>query len=126
MALDTCSFDMQRTLPLTPERLWQVLTDAKHREKWGAPDADTVLIIDKADVRVGGLDRHRCGPVDAPEFVIETRWYDLAAPVRAVFTETLIAGGAAAFTSLITYSVTGGWHGIRACDQRCGLFLLWP
>lgn len=80
MPLDTKSFDMHRTIPLPPAKLWDVLTDPKHREKWGGPDAETVLIVDQADVRVGGQDRHRCGPADAPEFVIDTRWYDLSAP----------------------------------------------
>jgi uncharacterized protein YndB with AHSA1/START domain len=105
MAIDTTSFDLHRTLPLSPDRLWQVLTDPTHREKWGAPDATTILVADKADVRVGGQDRHRCGPADAPDFLVDTRWYDLAQPSRAVFTETLIFGGAAACTSLVTYSL---------------------
>ncbi|MEJ8562994.1 SRPBCC domain-containing protein [Yoonia sp. GPGPB17] len=103
MPLDTKSFDMHRTLPLPAERLWQVLTDAKEREKWNGPDATTLLETDIADLRVGGLDRHRFGPVDAPEFLVDTRWYDLAAPERAVFTETLIFGGEAVSTSLVTY-----------------------
>ncbi|MEJ6399091.1 SRPBCC family protein [Yoonia sp. 208BN28-4] len=105
MSLDTSSFDMHRTLPLAPDRLWHVMTDPKHREKWGAPDAETVLIVDKADLRVGGQDKHRCGPADAPEFEVETRWYDLTSPDRAVFTETLIIGGDALCTSLVTYSL---------------------
>ncbi|MDX8350813.1 SRPBCC domain-containing protein [Cognatiyoonia sp. IB215182] len=106
MGLDTTSFDLHRDLPLPPARLWEVMTDPKHREKWGGPDADTVLIVDTADLRVGGVDRHRCGPADAPEFEVETRWYDLTAPERAVFTETLIIGGEAICTSLVTYSLS--------------------
>lgn len=106
MTCDTATFDLQRTLPLTPDRLWYVLTDAKQREKWGAPDPSMVLIVDHSDLRVGGIDRHHCGPAEAPDFTVETRWYDLAAPTRAVFTETLIFGGERAFTSLVTYVLT--------------------
>ncbi|MEL6838688.1 MAG: SRPBCC family protein [Pseudomonadota bacterium] len=113
MTLDTKSFDMHRTLPLPPAKLWEVLTDPKHREKWGGPDDNTVLIVDSADVRVGGQDRHRCGPADAPEFVIDTRWYDLAAPDRAVFTETLIIGDDALCTSLVTYALTPEGSGTK-------------
>ncbi len=113
MTLDTKSFDLHRTLPLPPSKLWEVLIDPKHREKWGAPDADTVLIVESADVRVGGQDRHRCGPADAPEFLVDTRWYDLAEPERAVFTETLIFGGEAAFTSLVTYSLEQDGSGTK-------------
>ena len=107
MPLDTKSFDLFRTLPLDKARLWHVLTDAKTREKWNGPDASTLLVTDAADLQVGGVDRHRCGPVDAPEFVVETRWYDLTEYDRAVFTETLIFGGAAVCTSLVTYVLDG-------------------
>lgn len=111
MTLDTHSFDLHRSLPLPPKRLWEVLTDPKHREAWGAPDDKTVLVMDKADVRVGGQDMHRCGPKDAPDFEIATRWYDLTAPERAVFTETLLVGGASIFTSLITYGLVAEAEG---------------
>lgn len=107
MTTDTGSFDLHRTIPLPPTRLWEVLTDAKHREVWGGPDADTVMVVDQADVRVGGQDRHRCGPKETPYFTVDTRWYDLSAPDRAVFTETLHVEGATMCTSLVTYAVTG-------------------
>lgn len=107
MPLDTKSFDLQRTLPLSAKRLWEVLTDAKEREKWNGPDATTMMETDAADLRVGGQDRHRFGPADAPEFVVDTRWYNLTMPERAVFTETLIFGGEAVSTSLVTYVLDG-------------------
>ena len=103
MQSDTGSFDMHRTLPLPPDRLWTVLTDPRHRESWGAPSEGTVLVMEAADVREGGQDRHRCGPAEAPEFVVNTRWYHLAAPDRAVFTETLVIEDMQIFTSLVTY-----------------------
>ena len=110
MALDTGSFDMRRRLPLPPDRLWTLLTNPRHRERWGAPSEGTVLVMERDDLRVGGVERHRCGPEEAPEFRVETRWYHLASPERAVFTETVEAGGESLFTSLVTYLVepTGG------------------
>jgi len=103
MSLDTKSFNLTRIMPVTVDRLWHLLTDAKARGNWSGPDATTLLETETADLRVGGQDRHRFGPADAPEFVVDTRWYDLTAPDRAVFTETLIFGGAAVCTSLVTY-----------------------
>lgn len=111
MALDTASFDMTRTLPLPPARLWEVITDAAHRASWASPETGMTLDVDAADVRVGGRDRHRYGPKDAPEFEVETHWYDLSGPDRAVFTETLIAGGAAICMSLVTYGLTAEGDG---------------
>jgi uncharacterized protein YndB with AHSA1/START domain len=105
MTPDTASFDLTRTFGLAPERLWDILTDPEHREQWGAPSEGMVLTVETSDLREGGQDRHRCGPEDAPEFVVDTRWYRLDAPRLAVFTETLRVGGDAIFTSLVTYAV---------------------
>ena len=111
MTQDTGSFTLTRVLPLPAPKLWEVLTDAKHREVWGTPDPSVVLIVDSSDLRVGGQDRHRCGPAENPEFLVDTRWYHLSAPERAVFTETVIFGGAPAFTSLVTYALTPATDG---------------
>ena len=106
MTTDTSTFDLNRTMPLPPAKMWELMIDPKHRENWGVPDPSMKLEMTKADTRVGGLEHHRCGPADNPEFEVETRWYNLEAPHRAVFTETLIFGGAAVATSLVTYALS--------------------
>lgn len=103
MTNDNSTFDLSRDLPLPPARLWTILTDPAEREHWGAPDADMVLTVETADLREGGQDRHRCGPAGAPDFTVDTRWYRLDPPDRAVFTETLFVGGETLGTSLVTY-----------------------
>lgn len=103
---DTKTLDLSRKLPLSPDRLWPLLTDPAHREKWGAPEEGMVLTVETTDTREGGYERHRCGPAEAPDFVVDTRWYKLSAPELAVFTETLLVGGDTIFTSLVTYSVS--------------------
>lgn len=102
MTLDAGSFTFTRDIACASDRLWHLLTDAGAREIWGTPSEDHVLIVDQADVREGGRDRHRCGPADAPEFIIDTCWLKLASPV-ASFTETLIIGGEILTTSLVSY-----------------------
>ena len=111
MTTDTATFDLARDLPLPPDRMWDLLIDPKHRENWGVPDPSMVLTVDTIDTRVGGIERHYCGPKDNPEFEVETRWYDLTMPERAVFTETLIFGGEAVATSLVTYALSGSGDG---------------
>ncbi|WP_299294518.1 SRPBCC domain-containing protein [uncultured Tateyamaria sp.] len=113
MTTDTGHFEMTRTLPLTPERLWHLLTDASMRERWGAPSEGTVLTVEASDLRVGGSDRHRCGPADAPEFTVDTRWYRIDAPHDAAFTETVHVGDDTIATTLVTYRVTGVDNGSR-------------
>ena len=59
MTTATGSFELTRTLPLTPGQLWHVLTDAKMREAWGAPGEGMVLEVERSDFRVGGHESHR-------------------------------------------------------------------
>ena len=94
---------LDRRFATTPERLWQVLTDPELRTRWGAPSDDAVLILTQSDLREGGQDHHRCGPKEAPEFEVWTRWYRLDAPTLACFTETIEAGGMIHATCLVTY-----------------------
>lgn len=103
MTTDTGAFEFHRSLPLGPDQLWHVLTDANMRERWGAPSPDMVLKVEKSDLSVGGIERHICGPKENPEFEVETRWYRLDAPSDAAFTETVEIGGGAIGTSLVTY-----------------------
>ena len=105
MTLDTKSYDFFRSLPLPPKRLFPLLTEAKYRDRWNAPDADTPVETITEDLRIGGEDKQRCGPADEPAFEVLTRWYHLAAPDRVVLTETLYFGGQAACTSLVTYDL---------------------
>ncbi|MDA9207619.1 SRPBCC domain-containing protein [Octadecabacter sp.] len=105
MPTDTDTFTFDRALPLPPAKLWGLLTDAKMREIWSAP-GDAVLDVVTADTRLGGVDRHRCGPEDAPEFEVETRWYNLDTPQAATFTEVIEAGGMRLGASLVTYALS--------------------
>lgn len=112
MSTETDTFSFTRTLPLPPDRLWHLMTDAAQRESWGAP-GDAVLETITADTRVGGIERHRCGPADNPEFEVETRWYHFDAPAHAVCTEQIEAGGMALGASLVTYRIEPDGNGSK-------------
>lgn len=106
-------FTLERQVAARPETLWHILTDAKQREVWGAPSDEHVLTLDYSDVVEGGADRHRCGPKEKPEFVVDTRWYLLSAPRVAAFTERLHASEGSWSVSLVGYELTpkdGGTH----------------
>lgn len=104
-------FQLNRTIAVAPDRLWALLTDPKARELWGAPSDDAVLVLEKQDLREGGQERHRCGPADNPEFVVDTHWYHLAKPDLACFTETVSAGGTRFAVTLVTYSLSANGSG---------------
>lgn len=103
MTSATGQFQIDRTIAAPPARLWSLLTDPQAREAWGAPSDDAVLILDTADLREGGQERHRCGPKEAPDFIVDTHWYHLDAPLLACFTETLTIGTDRLAVSLVTY-----------------------
>ncbi|MEO0938220.1 MAG: SRPBCC family protein [Pseudomonadota bacterium] len=102
---DTGSFTLSRTLPVSPDKLWHLVTDPDMRDAWGAPGDGMVMVTDVTDFTVGGLEKHRCGPADNPHFTVETRWYRIDGPQHAVFTETILVSGAAMATTLVTYRI---------------------
>lgn len=104
-------FQLSRTIAAPPERLWSLLTEPKARELWGAPSDAATLVLEKADLREGGQERHRCGPADHPEFVVDTHWYHLSAPDLACFTETISAGGTRFAVTLVTYALIAAGDG---------------
>jgi len=102
----TAHFQVRKTIGTTPDRLWHLLTDAKARETWGAPSDDDVLMVDLVDTREDGAELHRCGPKEAPDYTVATRWYRMEAPSGACFTETVEAGGMRIATSLVSYTLS--------------------
>ena len=113
MTFPTADFTLKRRFSISQDALWHVLTDPREREAWGAPDDSMVLVLETADLREDGHERHRCGPADAPEFTVDTRWYRLDGPNGACFSETLTFQGMRAFTSLVTYRLATDGSGTQ-------------
>lgn len=99
-------FTLTRQIAASPSVLWYILTDADERELWGAPSDEHVLDVDFANVVEGGSDRHRCGPKENPEFIVDTHWYVLNGPISAVVTERLHGGSGDWSLSLVGYELT--------------------
>ena len=105
MSTATGQFTLRRQFSLSPDQLWTYLTDPEARAAWGAPSDDHVLHLETADLREDGQERHRCGPKDNPEYIVDTRWYKIAGPTCAAFTEMLTFGGERVSVSLVTYDL---------------------
>ena len=113
MSTDTAEFTLTRQFTLSRDELWHLLTDAKMRENWGAPEEGQTLTLLTEDFRRRGIERHRCGDSGPDAFEVETRWYHINAPTDAVFTESIEAGGQDIATSLVTYRVTDADEGTK-------------
>lgn len=112
MTTDTFTYD--RAFPLPPDRMFALMTASEYREIWGAPEDGQVLETLSSDFQVGGAERHRCGPADAPDFEVTTRWYNIDTPNAVTFTETIEAGGMTLGASLVTYLLTPSETGCQA------------
>lgn len=103
--MTTDTFTYSRKVALPPGRMWPLLTNPEMRAIWGAPDEGMTLSTVSSDLRIGGVDHQICGAPDAPEFEQHTRWYHLAEPSDAVYTEVIQAGGMDLGASLVTVNV---------------------
>ncbi len=103
MTTDTFTFD--RSFPLSADRMFTLMTASEYREIWGAPDDNQTLEMLSSDFTIGGVERHRCGPKDNPEFEVTTRWYNIDAPATVTYTEQIEAGGMTLGMGLVTYTL---------------------
>ena len=116
MPTDTDTFTFTRDFPVEPTRMWTLLTHVDFRSELGAPHDGMTLTTLSEDFTVGGTERHRCGPEDAAEFEVETRWYHIAPPEVLVYSETIEAGGARLGASLVTTKLEAGAAGGTTVD----------
>ena len=99
---DFATLTLEREFPCPPDRLFALMTDPAARAVWGAPDADTAIEIDEADIRPGGREVARCGPKEAPEFDTVSLFHVIEPDARLILTETLSLGGGMVSVSLVT------------------------
>ena len=92
MMADFETLILERDIACSPDRLFHVMTNRDTRQKWSAPDNDSVVIIDEYDCRAGGHEKTRCGPKEAPEFNT-VGLFHVVTPEFLSFTETLFVGG---------------------------------
>ncbi|WP_226780284.1 SRPBCC domain-containing protein [Oceaniglobus trochenteri] len=96
---------LEREIPCSPERLFHLITDRDTRQKWSAPDNDSVLIIDEYDLRPGGHEKIRCGPKDSPDFNTLGQFH-VVTPEFFCLTETLAVGGETMSISLCSHEIS--------------------
>lgn len=101
---------LEREIACAPERLFHVITDRDLRQKWVAPNDESVVIIDQYDCRPGGREETRCGPKDAPEFNT-TGLFHVVSPDFLSFTETLVVRGQTMSISLCGHEISESYKG---------------
>lgn len=98
---------LKKSLPASPEAVFQAYTDPKAREKWSAPDDTTEIRILESNVITGGSETGKCGTRGE-----ELNWrmdvaYHLVDKGRLItFTEELWDGDNMLTVALITFNLS--------------------
>ena len=112
---------LEKSLPASPEEVFQAYADPKAREKWSAPDNTTEIRILESNVKTGGSETGKCGTRGQ-----ELNWrmnvaYHLVEKGRLItFTEELWDGDTMLTVALITFDLTKASDGttiLRLTDQ---------
>ena len=86
------SFDLDRTYPAPPERVWAAWTRADLLQRWACPDSAWRVSTCEVDARAGGGYRLRFGPRPAGDAYTETATFAVFEPVERLVLDVLTSG----------------------------------
>lgn len=93
---------MERTYRASPARVFAAWSNPEARKEWGRPSPEVIIVYDRADFRVGGVDDSRCGTPDDLRFRAVVRYMEIEQDRRIIFAEHVTESGAARAAALIT------------------------
>lgn len=86
------TFDLDRTYPVPPERVWAALTRADLLRRWVCPDPAWDVSGCEVDARAGGGYRIRFGPRPGGDAYDETAIFTSYEPVERLVLDVLTSG----------------------------------
>jgi uncharacterized protein YndB with AHSA1/START domain len=102
------TFVIERTYPVTPERVFAAFSDPSKKRRWFVDGAGKQAILFEMDFRVGGTEKTRFtataeSPVKGLEIANDTTYQDIVPDQRIVLAYTMTVGGKRISASLSTF-----------------------
>lgn len=86
------SFDLDRTYPAPPEKVWTAWTDPDLLRRWACPDPGWLVSACEVDARAGGGYTLRFGPRPGGDAYGETATFAVYEPVERLVLDVLTSG----------------------------------
>ncbi|OXS52905.1 polyketide cyclase [Cohnella sp. CIP 111063] len=109
------TFVIERTYPVSPERVYQAWADVGIKAKWFSPP-------ETLDFRVGGREYSSGGPPEGPVFTFDAVYQELVPDQRIVFTYTLDADAVRISVSITTVELISVQEGTKLIFTEQGAF----
>ena len=104
---ETGTLRLSRTIKASPDTVYTALIDPAARSAWCPPGDGHVVLIEGQPAPAPGIrETSRVGPADNPYVTVLTDWVLMEPATRLVYTETLMAEGAALGSSLACCDLT--------------------
>jgi uncharacterized protein YndB with AHSA1/START domain len=116
------SFSIERTYPVSPERVFAAFRDPVKKRRWFAEGVAWKVFQFDVDFRVGGSETSRFSFRGGPEITNDTQYQDIIDNRRLVITYRMTIGGQPLSVSLATMEFLPNDKGTRLTYTEQGAF----
>jgi len=107
------TFTTERQFPAQASRVFAAFADPDLRRQWNSPSDDVIIRNEADDFRVGGRDLAVCVADGQDVARVETRYIDIVANERLLFSEAISDMERLMGASLVTVELISGEAGTR-------------
>jgi uncharacterized protein YndB with AHSA1/START domain len=116
------SFTIERRYPVTPEQTFRAFADPELKAKWFAMPQDAEGAAYELDFRVGGGEINRGAPQGGTTYAFESRFHEIVAAERIVFSYDMYIDGQRVSVSLTTIELLPDGGGTKLVFTEHGAF----